>query len=206
MRCPADVEEARSLLEQRLPCIRVRRLEVRPGERAAAVLLPILDAGGGEDGPALLLERRAGNLGNHAGQYAFPGGVADPGDASPVATALREAHEETGLEAERVRVVGRLSDIRTPTGFVITPVVGVVEGRPRLSPHEEEVEELVLLPLCELLKDDAFVMVRRRARGVLMHGHALVYRGRIIWGATARMLMALRRVLRGPEGGCPRVG
>jgi 8-oxo-dGTP pyrophosphatase MutT (NUDIX family) len=191
----SDLAAVRERLQRRLPCFPVRRLDLRPGERAAAVLIPILETGAGEDGVSLLLERRSGNLGNHAGQYAFPGGAVDPGDGSAVETALREAHEETGLGADQVEVIGLLSDVRTPTGFVITPVLGLVSGTLRLRPQRGEVEELVFLPLSRVLADHPFVMVRRRTRGILIHSHALVYGGRVIWGATARMLLALRRLL-----------
>ena len=199
-RRPVDMGALLNGLGRRLQCFPRRRLQLRPGERAAAVLVPILDVGEPAVAPSLLLERRSGSLANHAGQYAFPGGAVDPEDASPEDTALREAHEETGLEPDRVRVLGLLSDIRTPTRYVITPVVGAVAGRPSLEPQEGEVEELVLVPLPALLAGNPFVMVRRRARGALIHSTALVYGGRVIWGATARILLAFRRNLLGNDG------
>jgi len=177
--------------------VRPRRLSVRPGERRAAVLVPVLE---GDGEPRLLLERRSARLTHHAGQYSFPGGVVEPGDGRVERTALREAREETGIDPEDVEILGTLPDLRTPTGFVITPVVGLVRGRQHLRPESGEVEELVTVPLAFLTRPGAFRRVIRRSRGVLIHGDALVYEGRVIWGATARILLALRRVLRQEPG------
>jgi len=179
-------------LRQGLERIRPSRLSVRPGERRAAVLVPVL-VGDGE--PRLLLERRSARLTHHAGQYGFPGGVVEPEDGRVERTALREAQEETGIAPEDVEILGTLSDLRTPTGFVITPIVGLVRGVQQLRPEAGEVEELVTVPLAFLTRPGAFRRVTRRSRGVLIHGDALVYQGRVIWGATARILLALRRIL-----------
>jgi 8-oxo-dGTP pyrophosphatase MutT (NUDIX family) len=96
---------------------------------AAAVLVPIImDAA-----PRILLTRRADHLRSHAGQVSFPGGRIDPEDASPEAAALREAWEEVALDPAAVEVIGRLPMHETGTGFVVTPVVGLV--RPQRDPR-----------------------------------------------------------------------
>ena len=181
-------EKLAARLREREP----RTLTPRRGELAAAVLVPLLERGDSLD---LLIERRPETLPNHGGQLSFPGGVIEEDDRGPEAAAIREAGEEVGLDPSRVRVLGRLPDIRTPTGFVITPVVAVVSGPVtfRLSP--EEVAEVVLVPVDRLLRPGAFELVPRRGRGLLIWSSALVHGGHVIWGATARILQALRRVL-----------
>ncbi len=169
-----------------------RRIAARPSEVQAAVLVLLLEEGAG---PTLVLERRADDLSNHAGQIAFPGGAADPEDASPEETALREAREEIGLESRFVEVLGRLPDLRTPTGYVITPVVGVAPGTVDLHPSPSEVDRILRVPVSRLLEAGAFQLVPRRSHGLLIWSTAVIHRGDVIWGATARMLLSLRRIL-----------
>ena len=94
--------------------------------RKAAVLIPIfydLDAS------AVVLTLRTEHLSSHPGQVAFPGGKEDPGDAGPVHTALRESEEEIGLPADAVRVVGRLGQLLMPSGYCVTPIVGLLSAK-----------------------------------------------------------------------------
>ena len=105
---------------------RVGDLSYRPaddGLRPAAVLVPLVWR---LEGPTVLLTRRAENLPAHGGQVSFPGGKLEREDGSAERAALRETWEETGLEAGRVRLLGRPPDYVTITGFVVTPVVGMV--------------------------------------------------------------------------------
>ncbi|MCX7231510.1 MAG: CoA pyrophosphatase [Burkholderiales bacterium] len=137
--------------------------------RRAAVALVLVDAGHGadlngfprhpqwRDDAALLLTRRPAHMNRHAGQWALPGGRID-GDETPEAAALRELHEEVGLEAGPGAVLGRLDDYATRSGFVITPVV-VWGGEARtLQPAPEEVESVHRVPLDEWLRDDAPIL------------------------------------------------
>ncbi len=185
-----------------------RHLDPRPGELPAAVLVPLVD----HDGVlSLLLEKRPESLPNHGGQLGFPGGVIEPGDGGPEQAALRETREEVGIAPSAVRILGRLDDLRTPTGYVITPVVGSVRGPVEVRPSPDEVAGILWIPVPRLLRGDAFRLVPRRAAGLLIRSSALVHEGEVVWGATARILLALRRVLRGVpgpwrEGGCGREG
>lgn len=108
-------------VERLLAATPVRRKPSGNGFVASAVLVPLYVAAGEL---WVLLTRRTDSLPQHAGQYAFPGGVRTEGDEDEVATALRETHEELGIEPSLVVVLGQLSDVWTPTGFLISPVVG----------------------------------------------------------------------------------
>ena len=112
--------------------------------REAAVLVPVVDR---LAGATVILTTRSSALRRHSGQIAFPGGVIDPGDASPEAAALREAFEEIGLDPACVETLARLPAYRTTTGFRITPVVGVVEPGARLLANPAEVDDIFEVPL-----------------------------------------------------------
>jgi len=183
----------RRVLHDRLDRTPRRSLTPRSSERRAAVLVPILDE---PAGPRLLIERRPRHLSSHAGQYAFPGGAVELGDGSVEATALRETYEEVGIEPQSVQLLGQLSDQRTPTGFLISPLVGAVASGVTVRPSPDEVELTIRVPLEFLQRPGAFKMVRRRAWGLLISSQALVWNGHEVWGATARMLLALRRLTR----------
>lgn len=165
--------------------------------RRASVLVPIVAR---PDELTMLFTRRTAHLRNHSGQIAFPGGGAEPGDASVEVTALREAHEEIGLEPARVEVLGRLSDYHTRTDFRITPVVGLVAPPFELRLDAHEVDEAFEVPLSFLLDPANHLRHQREFRGRTVPFYAIPYRDYYIWGATAGMLINLYRFLAG-EGG-----
>ncbi|MFW5965139.1 MAG: NUDIX hydrolase [Halodesulfurarchaeum sp.] len=160
----------------------------REGGREAAVLLPVYR---GADGPNLLFIERAPDLSEHPGEMSFPGGGAEPVDADRRETALREADEEIGLAAESVEVVGRLDDVQTITGYVVSPFVARVPPR-QYEPSNGEVQAVVPLPI-EALADPANHAFRPRPHPA--HGTIPVHHFTVdeytIWGATARMLVQL---------------
>src|SRR4029079_6096255 len=95
--------------------------------------------------------RRTDHLPTHAGQISFPGGSADPGDADPAATALREAQEELGIPVADVTVLGTLPGVLTVvSNYLITPVIGRAAARPAFAPNPGEVAEVIELPLAAL--------------------------------------------------------
>jgi 8-oxo-dGTP pyrophosphatase MutT (NUDIX family) len=117
------------------------------GRRVAAVLVPVYD---GPLGPTLILLRRTRTI-NHPGQIAFPGGRPEPGDADLQATALREAHEDLGIEPADVTIVGALPVVETlTTNWAITPFVGRLRGRPVLRPQPAEVDAVLEVPVAAL--------------------------------------------------------
>ena len=161
------------------------------GERAplrAAVLLPLVM----RERLTLLLTQRSVHLPSHAGQIALPGGKLDASDANAVAAALRETHEEIGIEPERIEVLGTLPEYVTGTAFVITPVVGLLAPGFELRPNPGEVDDVFEVPL-DFLMDPA--NHRRHAwdwEGAVREWYSMPYddagQERFIWGATAGML------------------
>jgi 8-oxo-dGTP pyrophosphatase MutT (NUDIX family) len=158
----------------------------------AAVLVPVVM--GTE--PSILLTKRTSHLNKHAGQISFPGGRIDPGDSGPEAAALREAHEEIGLDSDLVQVLGRMTDHVTGTGYRITPVLGVLppELSYRLSVHE--VEAIFELPMRVVMDPDAPRRQRQHVRGVWREYWVWPHPEHFIWGATAAILVQLAKRLR----------
>lgn len=156
--------------------------------RPAAVLCPITPR---EDGLHVILTRRADHLKNHAGQIAFPGGKVDPEDRSPLATALREAHEEIGLVSDLVDVLGAIARYETVTGFLVTPFVGVTQPTYQPIVDDNEVAEVFEAPLDFLMNPANIQRVDRVVDGKPRPYYAIPYQDRYIWGATAAMLKNL---------------
>ena len=159
---------------------------------AAAVLVPIIAHA---EGLTVLFTRRTAHLKAHSGQVSFPGGRAEPGDASPERTALREAEEEIGLAARRVEVLACLPEYLTRTGFRVTPVVGLVEPPLELVPDAREVDEVFEVPLGFILDPANHRRESRQICERLATYYVIEHQGRTIWGATAGMLVNLYRVL-----------
>jgi 8-oxo-dGTP pyrophosphatase MutT (NUDIX family) len=157
---------------------------------AAAVLVALTD----RPEPGVILTVRREHLRTHAGQIAFPGGRLDEGEDS-VSAALREAHEEILLDQAAVEVVGAIEPYRTVTGYVVTPVLGVIPPDMPLAPHEHEVADWFEAPLAFVL--DPANQQRRSAlfQGVTRHYYEIVWNDRRIWGATAAMIVNLSRRL-----------
>lgn len=157
-------------------------------EHDAAVLAPIVERDGDH---YLLFTRRADHLGEHPGQMSFPGGGAEPEDESILATALREANEEIGLDTAETEVIGQLDDIRTVTEYAVTPFVARVPDREYVG-DGNEVAEIVCLPVSGLLDPDNYEYERRDHP---YYGDIVIHyfhvEGYTVWGATGRILVQL---------------
>jgi 8-oxo-dGTP pyrophosphatase MutT (NUDIX family) len=166
-----------------------------PEERAkastqAAVLVAITD----RPEPGVILTVRREDMRTHAGQVAFPGGRLDPGEDA-VKAALREAHEEILLNPKDVEVVGTIEPYRTVTGYLVTPVIGIIPPDLPLTPHEHEVADWFEAPLAFVLDPANQLQQTALFQGRERHYYEIVWNGRRIWGATAAMIVNLSRRL-----------
>lgn len=156
--------------------------------RPAAVLIAVLP---GSHGAEVLLTKRTSHLCDHPGQIALPGGGAEAGDSSIIATALREAHEEIGLLPGSVSVLGTLPAHETITAFHVVPVLSLIHAPYVPVPERHEVEEIFRVPLSHLLDRSNYRLESRYLHGQLWHYHVVPWGPYYIWGATARILYEL---------------
>ncbi|MGE5224280.1 MAG: NUDIX hydrolase [Omnitrophica WOR_2 bacterium] len=163
--------------------------------RPAGVLIPFLQ----QDGIwQILFTRRTDKLPEHSGQVAFPGGRSDPRDASPEATALREAYEEIGLLPDSVRLLGRLDTFITNTNYLLTPVAGVITWPFPLKLEVEEVHRVFTIPVA-WLADPVNHEIRERQ----LHSpyppvpviYFQPYDGEVLWGVSAAITINLMKIL-----------
>ena len=157
----------------------------------AAVLIPIVLRAE----LTVLLTQRTDALPRHAGQIAFPGGRMEPTDRDPIATALREAQEEIGLDPSFVEPLGYLDAYRTGTGFRIFPVVSFVQEGFTLKLDEREVADAFEVPLAFLMDEDNHRIEARAWRGTERRFYAMPFEQRYIWGATAGIMKNMHKRL-----------
>ena len=155
--------------------------------RKAAVLIPVTRQDS-EHESHIILTVRSENLRSHAGQISLPGGTRDAEDSDAIATALRESEEEIGLLSSQVEVIGKLGDMALPSGFHITPIVGLIDPGLSFTPAPDEVADIFQVPL-ELVLDlnayGASYMTYNDVERKVLELHYEDYR---IWGATAAIL------------------
>ena len=165
-----------------------------PPFKPAAVLVPLVDR---PDGITVLLTQRTDHLPDHPGQISFPGGRIEDHDDGPTAAALRETEEEIGLGRSRIDLIGRLDDYAVRTGYLVTPIVGIVAPPFELVPDPVEVADIFEVPLGFVLDPSNHRRESRVFQGQVRHFYVLPFEDRYIWGATAGMLVNLYDVLVG---------
>jgi len=186
-------QRLRQLLSQRQ-----KRHIVDASRVSAAVLVPIYCKQGEY---YLLFTKRTQKVKEHKDQISFPGGVRE-GDEILVNTALRECAEEIGLMAEEVEILGELDDtISRTSNYIITPFVALIPWPYQFKVNREEIEELIEVPLSALLDRDC-----QRQENEIIDGEAVIsyfydYQGRVIWGATARILSQFLDIFVNVTGG-----
>ena len=143
------------------------------------------------------MTKRAAHLLHHAGQISFPGGALDASDKGLIDTALREAHEEISLAPLSVRVMGSLIPVRSPAGYIVQPIVGIIGGDifNELRPDPAEVDSIFTLPLAHIGQPDNFSLSPRQTNGLGNSYWVVSHPEHHIWGLSARVLNDLRQRL-----------
>jgi 8-oxo-dGTP pyrophosphatase MutT (NUDIX family) len=160
--------------------------------RPAGVLLPLI---AGPEPLSLVFTERHADLSRHAGEISFPGGMREPGDDSMATTALREAHEEIGVDPASVEVLGILPPFPTyVTNIIIVPFVGLLHERPPWVPSPTEIESIIEAPISRLAEIER--QVQHEHDGHIWIGHTYDVDGKVIWGATGHILKGFLDLIR----------
>lgn len=167
------------------------------GKPQAAVLVPLIMKDGA---PHIILTLRSNNLNKHSGQIAFPGGKVDPVDTDIYSTALREAEEEIGINRKEVNILGLFDDFFTPYYNSITPVIAIMP-RPKYKISEDEIEEILEVPISDLLNPRIYHSEIWNREGTDYEIHFYNWydknQGKTheIWGATATVIYKILKII-----------
>ncbi len=154
-----------------------------PTPAAVAVLFNIAN-----DEPCVLMIKRASSLTHHRGEWAFPGGMIEESDRSPMHAALRETNEELGVNADDIDVWCGMAPVDTTTGFEVWPYAGRIRDHTVLTPQEREVAQVVNVPVRVFVDDASKRTITLIRDGCTRTITAYAYGDRIIWGASARII------------------
>ena len=193
---PFDDATRRNIAARCADFARLPEDEPAPALKRAAVAIALVGADEGTGETALLLTRRAAGLRTHRSQWALPGGRCDSGE-TPTDAALRELHEELGLELEPGAVLGLLDDYPTRSGYLITPVVVWAATNAALSPNPAEVASVHRIALSDIEPADAFdftAIPESDRRVIRLH-----LDGQLIHAPTAALIYQFREVLAGRD-------
>ena len=180
-----DVEKIRQALAGHNP---LKNYRVR---KRASVLIPLLES---EGEIYLMLTRRSKEMRSHPGQVSFPGGKQDSDDEGSMQTALRETHEEIGLRAEKVDVIGRLDQILSLHYFLVTPYVGIIPSDFEPVPNFDEIESVFKVPLTFFMKSENHWSEEKKTFASSFLVHHFEFKEYDIWGLTAKLIFRLLEV------------
>lgn len=159
--------------------------------KPAAVLIGLVENTKPENGLNIILTKRASHLKHHPSQISFPGGKAETSDKNLIETALREAQEEIGLCPTAVTIIGQLPSYETISGFLVTPIIGMVKRNQSFTIDYNEVSEVFQVPLNHYLSKQNHHAIEVCKQGETFNIHFLPYQQYNIWGATASILKDL---------------
>jgi 8-oxo-dGTP pyrophosphatase MutT (NUDIX family) len=162
----------------------------------SAVLIPIYKDVGDYH---IVFIRRTETVKVHKGQISFPGGTRDATDATLLDTAMREAMEEIGLQAGDMTLLGELDDeITTTSNFIVTPFVAMIPWPYPLTKNDDEVAEIISMPISALQDKSCVKMdIETTDGGIVLDSYNFYYRGNVVWGATARILKKFLDIIGG---------
>ena len=180
--------ELRKLLEQR------HKIRITDTDRiASAVLIPVYES---NEIYHIVFIKRTDTVTTHKGQISFPGGAREKEDNSMLDTALRESYEEIGLDIKDVEILGELDDeITTTSNYIVTPYIGVIPWPYEFVKNNDEVDEILYIPIPALLERDCLHPDTETLDGRKVDSYAYRYCGEVIWGATARILKKLLDII-----------
>ena len=180
-----DVEKIRQSLAEHNP---LKNTQVR---KCASVLIPLLES---EGEIYVMLTRRSSKMRSHSGQVSFPGGKQDSNDEDSLHTALRETHEEIGLNGEKIDVIGTLAQILSLHYYLVTPYVGLIPSDFVPVTNTDEIESVFKVPLAFFMKSENHWSEEKQIFATSVFEHHFEYHGYDIWGLTAKLIFRLLEV------------
>jgi 8-oxo-dGTP pyrophosphatase MutT (NUDIX family) len=173
-----------------------RKRHIKNSDRVpSAVLVPLYQ---GEGQYHIVFIKRTQTVKEHKGQISFPGGSRESSDKTLLDTALRESQEEIGLRPEDIEVIGELDDeITTTSNYIVTPFVATIPWPYGFTMNRDEVDEILEIPVTALMSEDCLKPdIETLDGGIVVDSYNYHYNGRLIWGATARILNKFLGILK----------
>jgi len=168
---------------------------VDPRLTPSAVLIPLYQKQGRY---YIVFIRRTESVKTHKGQISFPGGARDANDRTLLHTAIRESREEIGLRTKDIEVIGEMDDeITTTSNYIVTPFVAMIPWPYRFTKNKDEVAEMIEVPINMLLEKGHLKANTETLDGRPIESYTYYYQGKVIWGATARILKKLLDIIKG---------
>ncbi len=178
---------------QRILAQREKRYINDASRVSSAVMIPLYETQGRY---YIVFIRRTETVKDHKGQISFPGGARDVNDRTLLHTAVRESREEIGLRTKDIEIVGELDDeLTTTSNFVVTPFVAVIPWPYQFKKNKDEVAEIIRVPVEELLGKGIVKQGSETLNDRPIESYTYSYEGKVIWGATARILKKLLDII-----------